>query len=113
MRSLPPPRITRARRWKRIKRALKNLFTKGYISDFGVFQKRAWLSRQCHSVSMIGRLPILSRMRKLNSTEDNLVKSANWGFLIAKSFSKLVAKTSLPGLKNDFEERDRWKKTAT
>lgn len=37
MRSLPPPRVTRSRRWKRIKRAVAYFFTRGYVADPGAF----------------------------------------------------------------------------
>ncbi|CAK7892646.1 hypothetical protein CAAN1_01S11012 [[Candida] anglica] len=37
MRSLPPPRTTRKRRWKRFQRALKSLLFRGQVSDPGAF----------------------------------------------------------------------------
>lgn len=42
MRSLPPPRITRKRRWLRIKRAVTELFTTRRVSDRNCF---SWPSR--------------------------------------------------------------------
>ncbi|CAD1812098.1 hypothetical protein FOB58_004495 [Candida parapsilosis] len=101
MRSLPPPRITRARRWKRIKRAMKNLLTKGYISDYGVFHRKSSLySRHFYSITKIHKSPILSRMKK-RKTDMQVFQTANSGLRFAKHFGTFVAKLSIPGLKED------------
>ncbi|CCG20921.1 hypothetical protein CORT_0A05330 [Candida orthopsilosis Co 90-125] len=100
MRSLPPPRITRARRWKRIKRALKNLITKGYISDYGVFHRRSLYSRHFHSITTVHKSPILSRMKK-RKTDLQVFQTANSGLRFAKHLSAFVARFSIPGLKED------------
>ncbi|CAK9436109.1 uncharacterized protein LODBEIA_P06670 [Lodderomyces beijingensis] len=98
MRSLPPPRLTRTRRFKRVRRALKNLCTKGYISDFGVFHKRCIYSRHLHTISKIHISPILARMKR---TDFKAVQSATWGVILARCVSRLVTKASLPGLRDD------------
>ncbi|KAI5951241.1 hypothetical protein KGF54_004315 [Candida jiufengensis] len=100
MRSLPPPRITRARRWKRIRRALKNLLTKGYISDFGVFHQRTLYSRHFYSISKIHKSAILNRM-KTRKTDFNLVQTAHSGVRIMRFFSGILTRFSVPGLKED------------
>ncbi|KAI5969271.1 hypothetical protein CANMA_001718 [Candida margitis] len=100
MRSLPPPRITRARRWKRIKRALKNLLAKGYISDYGVFHRRSLYSRRFYSITKVHKSPILSRMKKRKS-DMQIFQTANSGLRFVKHLSKFIAKFSIPGLKED------------
>ncbi|KAI5965504.1 hypothetical protein KGF57_000770 [Candida theae] len=108
MRSLPPPRITRARRWKRIKRALKNLATKGYISDYGVFHRRALYSRHLYSITKVHKSSILSRMKK-RKTDLQVFQTANSGLRLIRQLSKFLAKISIPGLKEDLPGTRRGK----
>ena len=63
MRSLPPPRVTRSRRWKRIKRALKFFFTRGYVSDPGAF-----LTSGTRLVLLIRRSRIFPRFKRVDET---------------------------------------------
>ncbi|RLV89442.1 hypothetical protein JA1_005176 [Spathaspora sp. JA1] len=77
MRSLPPPRITRARRWKRIKRAIKNLFIQGYISDFSVFHR----APSNFTISKIHKSKFSSRLKK--QSEIGIVQTANIGLQFA------------------------------
>ena len=95
MRSLPPPRITRARRWKRIKRALKSLFDKGYISDFTVFNKRSQTNQ--YSVSKIKKTKFTYRF--VNTEKKGVVKRANRGLRFARMISKKATKFTMPGLR--------------
>ena len=95
MRSLPPPRITRARKWKRIKRAIKNLFSKGYISDYGVFSR---IQANHYSISKIRRLRFSTRLVK-SRNDLNIVKRANRGFKLANYISRASRRVSVSGLK--------------
>lgn len=95
MRSLPPPRVTRARKWKRIKRAIKNLFSKGYISDYGVFSR---IQTNHYSISKIRRLRFSTRLVK-SRNDLNIVKRANRGFKLANYISRASRRVSVPGLK--------------
>lgn len=94
MRSLPPPRVTTKRRWKRFKRALKSLVFTGNISDPGAFvwkkklkptkvkaKRRAWLSRNPNeskvekTTNIVGRLVARAALPLINkiSKRDGLV----------------------------------------
>ncbi|CUM65246.1 uncharacterized protein PRCAT00002878001 [Priceomyces carsonii] len=96
MRSLPPPRITRKRRWKRIKRALKNFFTKGYVSDPGAFVSHANTSNK-RSVSTIKKSRLTSRFRRKNFTDGvGLRDGANMGMRTVGTLGRLASKASVP-----------------
>ncbi|ABN64637.1 predicted protein [Scheffersomyces stipitis CBS 6054] len=99
MRSLPPPRITRARKWKRIKRAFKSLFTKGYISDHGAFVSTSRTSKSTMkaSISTIKRSRISSRFRKRNFTDGvDLADGANLGLKTMGHLGRLATRASFP-----------------
>ncbi|KAK6459192.1 uncharacterized protein RJT20DRAFT_4770 [Scheffersomyces xylosifermentans] len=99
MRSLPPPRITRARKWKRIRRAIKSFFSKGYTSDHGAFLSTAKTSRSTMkaSISTIKKSRISSRFRKRNFTDGvGLADGANAGIKTVSCLGKLATRASLP-----------------
>ncbi|EGW31018.1 uncharacterized protein SPAPADRAFT_141978 [Spathaspora passalidarum NRRL Y-27907] len=89
MRSLPPPRITRARRWKRIKRAIKNLFLQGYISDFSVFHRS---TQPNYTISKIHKSRFSSRLKK--QSQMGIIQTANIGLQVAGYLGKLAANLS-------------------
>lgn len=96
MRSLPPPRITRKRRWRRIKRAVKSFFTKGYVSDPGAFLINH--NNENHSISKIKQSRVSSRVRKTRSKPLDLGirESANVGIKTAGFVSKIARRASAP-----------------
>ncbi|CAI5757288.1 unnamed protein product [Candida verbasci] len=97
MRSLPPPRITRSRKWKRIRRAIFNLLTKGYISDFGVFSRNQNI-RYSYTISKIEKARFSSRM-KFKTNE--LFLTANTSIKILTTLSKVLGKLSMPGMRKE------------
>ncbi|ODV69782.1 hypothetical protein HYPBUDRAFT_174239 [Hyphopichia burtonii NRRL Y-1933] len=99
MRSLPPPRITRKRRWRRIKRALKSLFTKGYILDPGAFLSGEKGGN--NSISKIRQSRVTSRVRKAKSrpTDLGLREGANAGIRTATFIGRVAKRASMPILR--------------
>ncbi|RCK63543.1 hypothetical protein Cantr_09878 [Candida viswanathii] len=95
MRSLPPPRITRARRWKRIKRALKSFFEQGYIADFSVFYKRC--QKNHYTISKIRRTRFTYRF--VTTERKGVVKRANRGWRFARVVGRHARKVTMPGLR--------------
>lgn len=86
MRSLPPPRITTARKWKRIKRSMKSLFTSGNITDFSPFARR---QNQNYSISKFKVSRITHRFKK--QQDIGIVQT---GIKTAGFLGKLASKTS-------------------
>ncbi|CAH2354055.1 hypothetical protein CLIB1423_14S01024 [[Candida] railenensis] len=95
MRSLPHPRITKKRRWKRFKRALKALIFSGDVSDPGAFvwrrkKKPTTIATRrrlefpshgaIHSATVVRKIatrasmPILSRVRGKSSSLNMTVR---------------------------------------
>ncbi|KAK6461425.1 hypothetical protein DFJ63DRAFT_182285 [Scheffersomyces coipomensis] len=98
MRSLPPPRVTRSRRWKRIRRAIASLFTRGKISDTAAFIPSSKINMN-PSISTIKKSRFTSRFRKSNFTDGiGLRESANAGIKTAGMFGKMLTKASFPFL---------------
>ncbi|ODV77438.1 uncharacterized protein CANTADRAFT_309081 [Suhomyces tanzawaensis NRRL Y-17324] len=96
MRSLPPPRITRLRRWKRIKRAIRSFFTQGYVSDPGAFLPQN--GSRSH-ISIIKKSRLTSRFRKRNFTDMGLREGASAGIRTAGYMGKLATRASFPVLR--------------
>ncbi|CAH6718293.1 hypothetical protein CLIB1444_01S03532 [[Candida] jaroonii] len=96
MRSLPPPRITRKRRWRRFKRAIKYFFKTGKLTDPSSPNYRF----KSQSISKIKQSRITSRLRRSNFTKSDqfLRSSTNAGMKTASFVGKLVTR-SMPVLK--------------
>lgn len=92
MRLLPPPRITRKRRWRRIKRAIKSLFTRGRVSDPGAFV------RQPRRVSKIKRSRMSKRVKRdrgLRETTSVGLRTAAWCGRMARPMSRSLLKINV------------------
>ncbi|CCE83546.1 Piso0_004125 [Millerozyma farinosa CBS 7064] len=99
MRSLPPPRITRKRRWRRIKRAIKAFFTKGYISDPGAFLSSSKGSKGSISTIRKSRFSPRYRKARLANPDMTLREGANVGIATASLVSKVASRASMPLLR--------------
>ncbi|KAK6205534.1 uncharacterized protein RJT21DRAFT_124670 [Scheffersomyces amazonensis] len=98
MRSLPPPRVTRSRRWKRIRKAIASFFKRGRISDKGAFVSSSKVNLNS-SISTIKKSRITSRIRKANFTDGvGLIDGANAGLKTASMFGKLIKRASFPAM---------------
>lgn len=96
MRSLPPPRITKKRRWKRIKRALRAFFNKGYMLDPGAFYPYPKATSK-NTISTIRRSRLTSRFRKSNFTDEiGLKEGANAGLKTLSVMRRLARGMSVP-----------------
>lgn len=96
MRSLPPPRITRKRRWRRVKRAVADMFRRGYFTQ----RLPAHLATSPplrHDISMIKRSRILQRARKRNCTDGiTLRDGTQWGIRTAYTVKRITRRLSRP-----------------
>lgn len=104
MRSLPPPRITRKRIWKRIKRATKYFLKHGRFSDP---ESHAY-KKKSQSISKIKQLRISSRLRKSKCNSTGVMRaSGNMGLKTASAVTRMasmpfLSRTSLVDLKVKF-----------
>lgn len=96
MRSLPPPRLTRKRRWRRAKRAVANVFRKGFFSHR--LPARIANSPQIRNdISFIKRSRILMRPRKRNFTDGMTLRDgAQWGYRTLYTVKRLTRHVSRP-----------------
>ncbi|CUM45314.1 unnamed protein product [Debaryomyces fabryi] len=99
MRSLPPPRVTRKRRWMRIKRAIRSFFAKGYVTDPGAFMPTSASNRR--SISTIRKSRFSPRFRKsrINRSEIGIREGANAGIATASFVGKMASRASMPVLR--------------
>ena len=96
MRSLPPPRITRRRRWLRIKRAIKTFFTKGYVSDTGAFVSLRKHNRRAVSIIQQSRFSFRAHRVRITPAEPTIRERANVGIAAANYVGRLTAKAAIP-----------------
>lgn len=91
MRSLPPPRITRKRRWRRFKRAVKFFFSKGRFSDPTSYE----YNNKGQSIGKITQLRFSSRLRRSRWTksEQALKKGTNVGLKTASVMGRLATRS--------------------
>lgn len=93
MRSLPPPRITYLRKWKRFRKNMKAVIKDGCLIHFPFCK----LSSKNHKdgISIIKKSRFSSRLKKLSGFEfKNLVQGATAGILTASLIRKF--KTGFP-----------------
>lgn len=96
MRSLPPPRITKRRKWLRIKRAIRTFFTKGYVSDTGAFMPLTRRHRRSVSIVQQSRFSLRARRVRIIPAEHTIGERANIGIAAVNYVGKLAAKAVLP-----------------
>lgn len=96
MRSLPPPRITRKRKWKRFKRSLRYFFHKGRFSDPG-----SYLYKNKSSISKIKKSRLASKFGRVRKSKSESFKrnGTMTGVKTVSLLGKLALRASAPILR--------------